>query len=330
MQSEFIYTGNSSRFHQVIEKARRQEPIHLFFLGASITYGYEIKEEERFPAILCRYLQQLTGNSDIFVHNLSLPGMPSLHGLYLSYFELPKYKPDLIVIDYSVNDQKHPAYRDGFESLLVRCLNHASNPAVLSFFVRQEVGYTCMPHMAAVCRHYQIPFVDIGGWLTSDIEQGKMQWNDYSYDYCHPSSNGHQYIGTCLTKLLEVLAETPAVPEFFPEQAFYNRDPAYLHFYPDAWKHTSDSDTAPLIVDFSCRMLYLVYEVDITPDFGKAELFVDGSCFRVLDSYRIHEWDRPVQEILYLSRDVQMHHIELRIPKEDEQKHFSLLCLGFC
>lgn len=326
----FIYTGNTTRLHAVFEKAERGEPLSFVFLGASITLGYLIEKQHQFQDIIRQYFQDKYKNPEITCHNLSMPGMSSLHGLYLSYFELKKYSPDLIVIDYSVNDQKNQACREAFESLLVKCLKLPSEPAVISFFVKRLAGYTCAPQMISACEYYNIPYVNVGTMLDNDIKQGKIRWKDFSYDDCHPGPVGHNYIGKCLIRLLEQTARSTATTECFPEKGFYNNSLSSLTFHVFDWKNSNSIHRSPLVLDVICSTLFVAYDVDTTPEWGNVCIELDGKELRSLSSYRIHEWSHPTQEIIYLSREKSPHHITLQMQPGDESKNFNLLCLGTC
>lgn len=330
MQNPHLFTGNTSRLHTVFEKAGGGKPISIVFLGASITLGFRIEKQHQFTTAIQQYFSKEFDNPNITCHNLSVAGLSSLHGLYLSYFELEQYAPDLICIDYSVNDQKNAACREAFESLLVKCLTLPTAPAVISFFVKKEIGYTCAPQMAAVCEYYGIPYVNIGSWLDADVAQGKLRWHNFSYDGCHPGPFGHGYIGKCLLSLLDAVRHTPpGSTSSLPAQAFYKNELASLHFLPSEWENTPFCHPNPLLLTVNCRTLFLSYLVDTSEEYGKASLSVDGTVIRCLDAYRVHEWEHPDYEILYLSKDEMPHQICLKMAEGETDKRFHLLCLGY-
>ena len=51
-----------------------------------------------------------------------------------------------------------------------------------------------------------------------------------------------------------------------------------------------------------------------------------------MDSYRVHEWEHPVYEVVSLSKEKKMHHISLDMSpdmqKGENEKRFRLICLG--
>lgn len=341
MQNPHIYTGNTARLHLLFDKASQGKPISIVFLGASITMGFKIEKRHQFTTAVKQYFQNEFHNGQVTCHNLSMPGLPSLHGLHLAYSELKRYSPDFICLDYSINDQKNAVCREAFEGLLLKCLSLPTAPALISFFVKKEIGYTCAPQMAAVCGYYGIPYVDIGSWLDADIARGTMRWRDFSYDGCHPGPVGHGYIGGCLIHLLDAARQTPPDSSVLPDshhltadtsipgQGFYKNELAFLHFLSPDWENTSECHPAPFVLDTEFHTLFIGYSVNTTEDYGKAVLSIDGNPVRCLDAYRVHEWDHPEYEILYLPAEIKNHHLTLEMKEGETDKRFHLLCLGY-
>ncbi len=295
--------------------------------------AYQIEQRHQFLTAVQNYLQETYHNPRVEIINLSAPGVTSLHGLYQSYFELEGQKPDLIFLDYSINDQKCPVYRESFESLAVKCLSLPGSPALISFFVKGAEGYTCAPQMSVICRHYGIPFADVGMCLDRDIKEGRLRWQDYSYDDKHPGPFGHGYIGKCLITLLKQLSHADDEPIPYPEKPVFGWDLANLSFWDSSWKYTGSGQGQPLNMtfDFEGHGLYLMYDVGTSSDFGKihiSDLNQDLELFSI-DSYRVHEWDRPVQEVQYLSKKPQEYHLNFQILPEDKNKKFHLRHLAF-
>ncbi len=329
MSSKHYYLGDCSRLKKLYEKAARNESISLVFLGASITMAYRIELQYQFLTAVKQYIENTYGATNVHIHNMGTPGVPSLHGLYRSYTELEEKNPDLIVIDYSVNDQKSTPYRDSYESLLVRCLSLPTEPAVFSFFVQTSDGYTCAPQMAAANQHYGIPYVNIGSWIMEDIQNGLLKWEDYSYDDRHPGPLGHTWIGRHLVDFLIATKTAPATPVPFPAEGLYDRSFSTLKFITTEWKNQPDCQMEPLIMTTYCKSLFLVYDIGITAEFGNLQITVDDTETHIIDSSRVHEWNHIHEDILYLSRKSQMHEIRIEMQPGHENKYFNIHALGF-
>ena len=76
----------------------------ILTIGDSCTWGYRVKEEESYPAVLQRLLDEGAGKSRYRVINAGVPGFTSHHGLlYLRERGLLLH-PALVVIGYEWND----------------------------------------------------------------------------------------------------------------------------------------------------------------------------------------------------------------------------------
>ncbi len=330
MREKKYYLGDTSRFQKLFKKARQQEPVSLVFLGASVTLGFKIPEEDQFPVRIKQYFTDTFQNNRISLFNLSSPGLPSIHGLYQCYHEVSAYNPDLIVLDYSINDQKNPEFRTAYESLLVKALSLPASPAVMSFFVkgRGEDGYTCAPHMSITNEHYGVAYANIGAQLEEDIRTGLLSWTDYSYDDKHPGPEGHHYIAEKIIYLLQAMETASPVTLPLPKTPLFGNNLAQLTFLEKPW--ISNCQSFPSSVEFTltCRTLFISYMVDTTPNMGQLSMEIDGVYAFTLDAYRIHEWNHPAYKVQPLSEKKEPHKIRL-YPDSAGHTVFYLLALGY-
>lgn len=326
--TENFYLGNTSRFHKLFRKASEGKPVSLLFLGASVTFGYKIPENDQFPVRIQKYLCNTYQNDAILLHNRSVPGLSSMHALYQCYQEAEALSPDLIVLDHSINDQKNPDFRESYESLLTKALLLPSKPAILSFFVKSETNYSCAPQMSAANEHYGIAYVDIGEELDECIANGKIRWSDYSYDDKHPGPVGHHFIADRIITLLQMLDDSENTPCILPEDAFFRRDLAYLSFAGKEWADASGNFPKQIELTLTCRTLFLSYMVDIVPEMGCLSVEIDGKNAFSLDSYRVHEWQHPEYKIFHIGPQKETHRIVLST-EAGGHKIFHLLALCY-
>lgn len=330
MREQNYYLGDTSRFQKLFKKAGQQEPVSLVFLGASVTLGFKIPKEDQFPVRIKQYFTNTFQNDRINLFNLSEPGLPSIHALYQCYHEVSACNPDLIVLDYSINDQKNPDFRTAYESLLVKALSLPSHPAVMSFFVkgRGEDGYTCAPHMSITNEHYGVAYVNIGAQLDEDIRTGLLSWTDYSYDDKHPGPKGHHYIAEKLIDCLQAMEAASPISLPLPKTPLFGNNLAHLTFLEKPWISSSRSFPSSVEITLTCRTLFISYMVDITPDMGQLSLEIDGVYAFTLDAYRINEWDHPAYKVHPISAKKEAHRIRL-YTDSDGHTVFYLLALGY-
>lgn len=73
-------------------------------IGDSITFGFGVNEEDSFPKIVESYLRNRYGKESIRVYNMGIPGKSSLGGKLLLMEDALKFKPNLVVVQFALND----------------------------------------------------------------------------------------------------------------------------------------------------------------------------------------------------------------------------------
>lgn len=341
MREKNFYLGDTSRFHKLFHKAEQGEPISLLFLGASVTFSFKIPENDQFPVLIKQHFADTFQNDNISLFNLSSPGLPSIHALYQCYHEAPVCNPDLVILDYSINDQKNPASRTAYESLLIKALSLPASPAVMSFFIKGcgENGYTCAPHMSVTNEHYGVAYANVGAQLDEDIESGLLSWDDYSYDDKHPGPDGHHYLANQLIWFLKKVAAAPSVSCLLPGAPLFGDSLAHLTFLEKPWIGSGRNFPASVEITLTCHTLFLSYMVDTTPDMGQLSLEIDGTYAFTLDAYRVDEWDHPAYKVHQIGKQGTAHSGNNSYKKEthrirlytdsDGPTVFYLLALGY-
>ena len=71
-------------------------------LGDSVTFGYMVKPEESYPAILQRMLDERNQNCEVF--NMALPGWSTRQERYAYERIARQYKPDFVILGVCLND----------------------------------------------------------------------------------------------------------------------------------------------------------------------------------------------------------------------------------
>lgn len=87
-------------------------------LGASPTFGWGVKAEESYPAVLERAIKERCGSAkNIEVINAGIIGYSSYQGLLLFKKQILGLSPDVVIVSYLVNDlDKYRFYRNSGQS----------------------------------------------------------------------------------------------------------------------------------------------------------------------------------------------------------------------
>jgi lysophospholipase L1-like esterase len=88
------------RGDEVVEDGRRR----ILAIGDSCTWGYQVREEESYPALLARLLDEGPRRGRYRVVNAGTPGFTSYHGLVYLRERGLQLNPALVLIGYEWND----------------------------------------------------------------------------------------------------------------------------------------------------------------------------------------------------------------------------------
>jgi lysophospholipase L1-like esterase len=192
------------------------------FLGGSITQN---AEPEGFVSSLRDHLISRFPNSKIKTINAGMASTDSAWGAKRIERDLLVYRPDLIFVEFAVNDGERDSARD--MERIVRKI-HEANPATEVVFIystsqsafkklSKRISPKSIEEHEKVARHYRIPSVILGNDLFKKIRTGEWGWSDFSHDSCHPTIKGYEsYSRDLLAAVDEFFEKKPPTPSDFP------------------------------------------------------------------------------------------------------------------
>ncbi len=209
-----VSCGDSKRLRRVIERAKKGEEVTIAYIGGSITQGagavpihtqcYAYQSWHRF--------QQMYGNGEnVRFIKAGVGGTPSELGMIRFERDVLRdgsVKPDIIVIEFAVNDQGDETQGDCYESLVRKALKQPNEPAVVLLFSVFANDENLQERMIPVGMHYHLPMVSIKNAVTKQFYYGHgagriMTKNQFFYDIYHPTNTGHRVMADCLAYLWE-------------------------------------------------------------------------------------------------------------------------------
>ncbi|WP_426424375.1 SGNH/GDSL hydrolase family protein [Bradyrhizobium genosp. A] len=192
-----VSPGNTTRLKRAFAKAARGEPVTLGFIGGSITQG----PPRNYASQIAAWWSERFPNASLSVVNAGLAGTGSLLGAFRVGADLLSKDPDLVIVEFSVNDASADA--DAYEGLLRHILDHRTAPAVLLLFMMWEKGGNLQSMQAPIGRHYDLPMISFRDALWPEIEAGRLAWRDVIVDVVHPNDLGHRYAASFCTNFFE-------------------------------------------------------------------------------------------------------------------------------
>ncbi len=354
LQRSLISMGNNYRIKKALQKSRGGEEVALVYLGASITMKRSEENDKGFATLSYQFFRDTFGKQDnIRYINAGMNGTTSTMGLIRADRDVLSYNPEIVFVEFAVNDSKDNIQREIFESLILRLLKAESKPAVILLFMSSEAGYSCQGHMQVIGEHYKLPMISICDAVLTEIGEKRMSWKEYSDDNIHPNESGNRIVAECIAHFYRVTDAAPEQEEaLIPEQPFFGNaytsmklleagdmKPVSLGSFvkEEAIKefryglvYQRNTGNKSLKIKLRCRSLFVIYKETNNSMEGDAQIFVDGRIKGIMSGYRIFGWGNPVSVFVFREDQVREHIIEVKMAPGDEGKEFTLLAFGYC
>lgn len=222
LRKSLLQTGAILRLKRVIERARRGEEVTLAFIGGSITQGagaipihtqcYAWKAFERF----CRLCGRGTQENIRYV-KAGVGGTSSELGMVRYERDVcadGEIAPDLVVVEYAVNDEGDETKGCCYDSLVRRIFLSPQEPAVILLFAVFAYDWNLQDRLAPVGEAYSLPMVSIKDCVVEQFYrksgEGKvLTKNQFFYDIYHPSNYGHTVMADALEHLFRTVDRMP-------------------------------------------------------------------------------------------------------------------------
>jgi hypothetical protein len=216
--------GNNWRIHQFLSKCKTQQAVKIGFIGGSITAGAVVTSDtNRFSTLFCKSIAScFTNLNSVEEINAGIGATDSRFGCSRVKEDLLEKKPDLIVIDFAVNDWQigDSIYiQNCMEGLIRQCLQSANDVPVLLVFFTKGSGENVQKIHEVIGRWYKLPMLSYQDAIWPIIESNKNEyWKLFFYDDPHPNDNGHKLCAYLLHTFLirqfdSPCDEEPAIPE---------------------------------------------------------------------------------------------------------------------
>ena len=208
IEKSFGSTGNIARFAKAFEKAERGEDISVGYIGGSITQGAisGTTRQHCWAKVAQQWLQKQYPDIKVNYVNAGIGGTPSDYGLFRSVPHLLSFDPDIIFIEFSVNDGNTDGLRQYYESLIRSCLNDENTPAV-AIVISEGAGEANKAREYNFGEYYDIPVIDVDTAVDYGISSGEFTYDEYAPDGIHPYEWGHRIMADTLINMYTTVME---------------------------------------------------------------------------------------------------------------------------
>mgnify|MGYP004473645769 FL=1 len=337
---------NITRLKNLMKRAANGESLVIGFLGGSITQGsLSSTPETCYAYLVYEWWKKSFPNATFSFVNGGIGGTTSHYGGARAWKDVLCYRPDIVTVDFSVNDDANEFFEETYEGTLRRLLMAPSAPAVVVLNnVFYDTGKNAQDYHNRIADHYGIPHVSIKDTIFPDVESGKIVRADITPDNLHPNDKGHRLVADEICKLLDSIKEElekedtegkiietndlASLPAPLTENAYEHSrliqiqdneaildgflvDPiekkGMLDIFKNGWTaaHTNDK----ISFEIECSCLAVQYRKSVQQPVPKAKAVIDGDEAHavILDGNFTEDWG----DCLYL--EPLLHHAEKKV-----------------
>lgn len=194
-----------TRLKNLMKRAAKGESLVIGFLGGSITQGsLSSTPKTCYAYLVYEWWKKSFPNAAFSFVNGGIGGTTSHYGGARAWKDVLCYRPDIVTVDFSVNDDANEFFEETYEGTLRRLLAAPSSPAVVVLNnVFYDTGKNAQDYHNRIADHYGIPHVSIKDIVYPDVESGKIVRADITPDNLHPNDKGHRLVADEICKLLD-------------------------------------------------------------------------------------------------------------------------------
>ena len=194
-----------TRLKNLMKRAANGESLVIGFLGGSITQGsLSSTPKTCYAYLVYEWWKKSFPNAAFSFVNGGIGGTTSHYGGARAWKDVLCYRPDIVTVDFSVNDDANEFFEETYEGTLRRLLAAPSAPAVVVLNnVFYDTGKNAQNYHNRIADHYGIPHVSIKDTVYPDVESGKIVRADITPDNLHPNDKGHRLVADEICKILD-------------------------------------------------------------------------------------------------------------------------------
>lgn len=352
-KNAMLSEGNLGRLAAVMRKAAKGEEITVGVIGGSITAGCTTTTPDKaYANQFNEWWVKAFPKAKINFVNAGIGATTSYLGVHRVQKDLLDKKPDVVVVEFAVNDSDTLFFKETYEDLVRRILKAENNPAVILLFLTPESGYCAQTSELLVGFKYDLPRISYKNMVIKEMTKGTLQWKDLTGDGTHPNDKGHGMIGEILYRYLNnVYAKLNTITDkveplntkpFFCERYIDGSiidstgiKPTSLGSFskasinsqfPNDW--TTNSGKKSIKFEIEAQNIGIMYQKTVDGKSGQYDVYVDGEFKTTLDANFKGGWGPYVESTeVYRSDSKAKHTVEIKKHADSTGNVFSICSL---
>jgi lysophospholipase L1-like esterase len=206
-----LAAGDQARLQSLIEKERNGLPVTMVTIGGSITAGGGASNGAHYYGRLLQdWWNETFPASTATLVNAGIGGTKSDYGSLRVQRDVLSYNPDLVIVEFAINDNDVAQFGDTYEGLVRQLLDAPSHPAVILLFMMTyeqpivESDRTDQPWQSAIGANYDVPMVSYFDAIAPELMNGNITFAQITADDVHPTDLGHAYAAVFLEQNIQI------------------------------------------------------------------------------------------------------------------------------
>jgi lysophospholipase L1-like esterase len=207
ISDSLLVPGNAYRIAAMMERLSRGGRATIAFIGGSITQGSAANPQSSkcYAAQTRNWFKKTWPEVKFTSVNAGIGATGSFLGVHRAGGDVISKNPDIVFVDFSVNDKTETIDRDlpSYDALMRKLWNAPSKPAIVAIAMTQDSGESVQEYHRKVAEAYGIPMISYRNAVLGAIRSGSFSWTDIAADNIHPNNEGHRILADLLAAYLE-------------------------------------------------------------------------------------------------------------------------------
>jgi lysophospholipase L1-like esterase len=349
-----LNVGNTARLANVMKRAQNKEAITVACIGGSITQGTGASgssESYAYRSMAWWVKAFPEAAMKLSYVNAGIGATGSYIGVHRLERDLLSQKPDVVIVEFSVNDTDPSRDLESYDSLVRRILEQDNDPAVILLHMTQENGTSLFDTHRKIGEKYDLPMISYKNAVIPEINAGTFTWKDISPDNIHPNNNGHgiaaellwSYYNSVLARLGSIdTADLSFTAEPVGKDRYRNPDiknssnltpltnnnfteSEVNQSFPHGW-----SAEKPGFISFevTAQNIGILYQRTVDGKSGKYDVYVDGEVVKTLDGNFPNGWGNYAEAAeVFTGESSTAHTVAIKMADSSSAAGFNLLGL---
>ena len=178
--------------------------LRIGYFGGSITEGAGASDGEKtsWRALVTKWFRESYPDAEVSEIRAAIGGTGSDLGAFRLEYDLLQYQPDLVFVEFAVNDFKteEQSVMCSME-YIVRAILTANPYADIIFiytatkvmheWVKNKKRLPSVSIHERLSEHYHIPSINVGETFMKNVDEHKCEWEELTIDNVHPTDKGY-------------------------------------------------------------------------------------------------------------------------------------------